>query len=66
MTPNWRLRYLCYLLALTIFFSSCVNTKKATYFNELGNTHIKAPDALVPIIHKNDLLSVNRQTKVYH
>jgi polysaccharide biosynthesis/export protein len=59
MTPIWRLRYLCNLLVLPIFFSSCVDTKKTTYFNEVGNTHIKAPVALVPIIQKNDLLSIS-------
>lgn len=49
------------LLVMTIFLaSSCVDTKKATYFNNIGNSVIEAngPD-LEPIIQKSDLLAIN-------
>jgi polysaccharide export outer membrane protein len=59
MLSSWLPRYLCYLLLLFIFFSACINTQKTTYFNDLGSTHITAPEATVPIIHKNDLLSIS-------
>jgi len=59
MSSNWCLRYLRYLGALLILSSACVNTKKTTYFNGVGDSYIKAPDALVPVIHKNDLLSIS-------
>jgi polysaccharide biosynthesis/export protein len=58
MTPNWRLRFLCCSLGLSVCIFSCVNTKKTTYFNDLGNSYIKASEAIVPVIHKNDLLSI--------
>jgi polysaccharide biosynthesis/export protein len=59
MSPNWRLGYLFFFLTQIVLFGSCVNTKKTTYFNDLGSTHITAPDAIVPVIHKNDLLSIS-------
>jgi polysaccharide biosynthesis/export protein len=59
MLKFWRSGFLCYLFALSFFFSACIDTKKTTYFNDLGTTHINAPDAAVPTIHKNDLLSIS-------
>lgn len=59
MFCNWRVSHLCYLLVLIISLTACVNTRKTTYFNDLGDTHIDAPGAAVPIIHKNDLLSIS-------
>jgi polysaccharide export outer membrane protein len=59
MLSNWRSRYYCYLLVLPVFLPSCIDTKKTTYFNDLGSTHIAAPEAAVPVIHKNDLLSIS-------
>jgi polysaccharide biosynthesis/export protein len=59
MLFSWRPRYLCYFFALSIIFSGCNDTKKTTYFNDLGTTHIDAPEAVVPTIHKNDLLSIS-------
>ena len=59
MFCNWRVSHLCYLLVLTISLTACVNTRKTTYFNDLGDTHIDAPRAAVPLIHKNDLLSIS-------
>ncbi len=59
MLKFWRSGILCYLLTCSVFFLSCVNTKKTTYFNDLGTSHISAPDAAVATIHKNDLLSIS-------
>lgn len=39
--------------------SSCINTKKTTYFNDIQSGVYKtAFDAAPPVIHKNDLLSI--------
>ncbi len=48
-------------ISITILFaSSCVNTRKATYFNGINDgtitTNIPVPES---IIHKNDLLSIS-------
>jgi polysaccharide export outer membrane protein len=40
-------------------FGSCIDTKKATYFNNLQDSVIKFSDKMVPIIHKNDLLNIS-------
>lgn len=46
-------------LACFIMVSSCVNTKKTTYFNDIQDGVFKtAHDAPLPVIHKNDLLSI--------
>jgi polysaccharide biosynthesis/export protein len=47
------------LFVFLVVFGSCVDTKKTTYFNNLQDTIIKFPDRMVPIIHKNDLLSIS-------
>ena len=42
-----------------LMVSSCVNTRKTTYFNDIQNGVYKtAYEAAQPIIHKNDLLSI--------
>ena len=42
-----------------VMVSSCVNTKKTTYFNDIQNGVYKtAYDAPLPVIHKNDLLGI--------
>jgi len=50
------------LLLLPAFFlvvTSCVNTKKTTYFNDIQDGVYKTSyDAAQPVIHKNDLLSI--------
>lgn len=49
------------LLTMTIFLaSSCVDSKKAIYFNNIGNSVIEStgPD-LEPIIQTSDLLAIN-------
>lgn len=46
-------------LACFIMVSSCVNTKKTTYFNDIQDGVFKTThDAPLPVIHKNDLLSI--------
>lgn len=40
-----------------IVFSSCVNTRKATYFNDVRNAEY-ADQVITPVIQKNDLLSI--------
>lgn len=42
---------------LFFLFASCVNTKKATYFNDLQNIDLPELD-IEPIIQNNDLLSI--------
>ena len=59
MHLNRRSKYLYFLLALSLLLTSCVNTRKTTYFNDLGDTRIQSPAPTVPIIHKNDLLSIS-------
>jgi len=49
------------LLASVILlgFSSCVNTKKATYFNNIRESSIASAPRVTAIIHKNDLLGIS-------
>ncbi len=48
------------LLIISYLFSSCVNTKKATYFNEIQDTVLNNPTANVEsVIQRNDLLSIS-------
>jgi len=61
--PDSKNKYLFQsLLFLPAFFfmvTSCVNTKKTTYFNDIQNGVYKTSyDAAQPVIHKNDLLSI--------
>jgi polysaccharide biosynthesis/export protein len=50
----------CLLPMLTLLSAACVDTRKATYFNDVGNT-ILPSNAPVPesIIQNNDLLSIS-------
>src|SRR5664279_2353748 len=59
MLSSWRSGFLCYLLISCIFSTECSNTRQTTYFNDLAPTHIDAPEAAVPRIHRNDLLSIS-------
>jgi polysaccharide export outer membrane protein len=59
MHLNQCVKYLFYMLALSFFFPSCINTRKTTYFNALADTLIQSPPPAVSIIHKNDLLSIS-------
>jgi polysaccharide biosynthesis/export protein len=50
---------LCILL-ISYLFSSCVNTKKATYFNEIQDTVLNNPTSNIEsVIQRNDLLSIS-------
>lgn len=50
----------CLALVLGILFSSCGNTKKVAYLNDIGDTQVNnAIDNLEPVIQKNDLLSIS-------
>ncbi len=53
------LHYMCVLLLVVCFGTSCVSTQKATYFNNAQDTTFmpKAEEVEVPI-QKNDILSV--------
>jgi polysaccharide export outer membrane protein len=43
-----------------VLLTSCINTKKVTYFNNIGDTLlINQEDGLEPIIQRNDLLSIS-------
>ena len=57
-------KYLCpifWLLPAALFMiTSCVNTKKTSYFNDIQNGIYKTSyNAAQPVIHKNDLLSIH-------
>ena len=48
-----------FLLTCLLMGTSCVNTRKTTYFNDIENGIYKTSyEAAQPIIHKNDLLSI--------
>jgi polysaccharide export outer membrane protein len=48
------------LLCISYLFSSCVNTKKATYFNEIQDTVLNNPTGNIEsVIQRNDLLSIS-------
>jgi polysaccharide export outer membrane protein len=46
-------------LLFLLVFGSCVDTKKTAYFNNLQDSVIKFSDKVIPVIHKNDLLSIS-------
>src|SRR5436190_3737304 len=56
----YRRTYSLVFVLLSTFVFGCVNTKNATYFNDLGSTTITT-NTPVPetIIRKNDLLNIN-------
>lgn len=48
------------VLLFAICFSSCVNTREATYFNDLGNEQFEEEyDNLEPVLRENDILSIS-------
>ncbi len=48
------------ILIISVFSISCVNIKKATYFNNTYNAEIASTVSnLEPVIHNNDLLSIS-------
>ena len=55
-----RLTTFLLFIGFAIAFTSCVNTKKATYFNDIADTAmIAATNIPEPIINPNDLLSIS-------
>jgi polysaccharide biosynthesis/export protein len=58
MKNDWKSKIYAFM-SIMLLISACVNTKKTTYFNDVGNTHIDAPESIVPLIHRNDLLSIS-------
>ena len=54
-----KLSFILYVL-MVVFVSSCISTKKTTYFNSLKDGSIIAniADTVYPLIQKNDILSV--------
>jgi polysaccharide biosynthesis/export protein len=49
-----------FLIIFLLMVTSCINTRKTTYFNDIQNGVYKTSyDASPPVIHKNDLLSIN-------
>jgi len=58
--PFFKKATIFYLLFLSLLIVSCVDIKKATYFNDTYNAaiHSKVED-LEPVIQKNDLLSIS-------
>jgi polysaccharide biosynthesis/export protein len=42
-----------------LLMSSCVNTRKTTYFNDVNDETLISPSELVPVIHKSDILSIS-------
>lgn len=48
------------LISLTAMLGSCINTKKAVYFNNINDTSLVAPMSnLEPVIQPNDILSIS-------
>lgn len=46
------------IICLSLFLTSCVNTRNATYFNDLGNTKTLAQTIPDTYIQKNDIISI--------
>lgn len=45
-------------MVAVIAFSSCVSTKKVTYFNNIKESSIISAPRVIPTIHKNDILGI--------
>jgi polysaccharide biosynthesis/export protein len=59
MYNRW-LTTLLFSIGFIMAFTSCVNTKKATYFNDIADTAmIAATNIPEPVINPNDLLSIS-------
>ena len=59
MCNRW-LTTLLFSIGFALALTSCVNTKKATYFNDIADTAmIAATNIPEPVIHANDLLSIS-------
>jgi polysaccharide export outer membrane protein len=54
-------KYLTIFLLMVVFYTtSCVDTRKYTYFNDSKDANIipNAADTIIPVIQKNDILSI--------
>lgn len=48
------------IFIVALQFSSCINTRKATYFNDVGNeSFLEKFESPEPILQKNDILSIS-------
>src|ERR1700676_3520755 len=47
------------IFSLSVVLSSCVDMRKTTYFSDLKDGEIKSATAGIPLIHKNDILSIS-------
>lgn len=50
---------LLFVTVMLLAFSSCVNTKKVTYFNNIRESSISSAPRLTAVIHKNDLIGIS-------
>ncbi|WP_374950547.1 polysaccharide biosynthesis/export family protein [Mucilaginibacter sp.] len=60
-TGVWKhFRFLTCFCALGLYLitTSCINTRKTTYFNDIQNGAFNTPEPAQPIINKNDLLGI--------
>jgi len=48
-----------FVTVMLLAFSSCVNTKKVTYFNNIRESSITSAPRVAAIIHKNDLIGIS-------
>ncbi len=64
LLPNKSLLFSCLLMMTLFFASSCVDTKKAVYFNNIQNSEIAASmSELEPLIQSSDLLAIYVSSK---
>jgi polysaccharide export outer membrane protein len=47
------------IFSLAVGLSSCIDMRKTTYFNDLKDGEIMSAPAGIPLIHKNDILSIS-------
>src|ERR1035438_8412557 len=46
-------------ILISMPFLACIDMKKITYFNNLSDGEINSSEEIVPMIHKNDILSIS-------
>lgn len=57
---GWVFLFITNVFFFTLLISSCINTKKVTYFTNIGDTLlVNQQDGLEPVIQRNDLLSIS-------
>ena len=51
--------FLCFLISVCVFATSCINSKKVVYFNNIQDTTLQAPAiSTESVIQKSDLLNI--------